>query len=72
MPRVPEPLESQAPQPSEPVSDKLRDTRAGESTRPPLWVYVFATVVGLLLLVVTVLHLTGNSFGGHVPPAGGH
>lgn len=33
----------------------------------PRWVKVFGIIFIVLVLVVVVLHLTGNNFGGHIP-----
>ena len=41
------------------------DDRPATGTRPrtPLWVKVSGIVVAILIALVVVLHLTGNSFG---------
>lgn len=33
--------------------------------RTPRWVQVSAAVAGVVVLVLVVLHLTGNNLGGH-------
>lgn len=38
-----------------------------EPARTPLWVKISGIVVIALVLVLVVLHLTGNSLGGHTP-----
>ena len=35
-----------------------------EDTRTPRWVKVFGVVALILILLIVVLHLTGNSLGG--------
>lgn len=40
------------------------------SDRPPKtprWVYVFGTVIAVLILLFIVLHLAGGGFRGHMP-----
>jgi hypothetical protein len=48
------------------------DQRKGRADQTPRWVYAVGAVVAGLLLLVVVLHLTGNALGGHLPPAGAH
>lgn len=48
------------------------DQRTGRADQTPRWVYVVGAVVAGLLLLVVVLHVTGNALGGHLPPAGPH
>ena len=45
----------------------MTDPTPRHQTGAPRWVKVSAAIVLLVLLVVVVLHLTGNSFGGHTP-----
>ena len=33
----------------------------------PRWVKVFVTLAIVIILIVIVLHLTGNNIGGHIP-----
>ena len=40
----------------------------GSTTSTPRWVYVFGLIAIVLVLLVVILHLTGNSLGG----PGGH
>lgn len=49
-----------------PYSDSNRDT--GDDTRTPRWVKVFGGIVIVMILLIVILHLTGNSLGGHTPP----
>ena len=51
---------SQTPEDSRTGGDRLDP----EIAPAPLWVKVLGVVTGLLLLIVAVLHLTGNSLGG--------
>ncbi len=37
----------------------------GSSTGTPRWVKVFGIIAILLVLLLVILHLTGNSLGGH-------
>jgi hypothetical protein len=37
----------------------------GSPPSTPRWVKVFGIIVIVLLLLFVILHLTGNSFGGH-------
>lgn len=48
------------------------DQRTRRADQTPRWVYVVGGVVAALVLLVVVLHLTGNALGGHLPPAGPH
>ena len=48
------------------------DQRPRRPDQTPRWVYVVGAVVAGLILLVVVLHLTGNAIGGHLPPAGPH
>ncbi|NGY61284.1 hypothetical protein G7043_20370 [Lentzea sp. NEAU-D13] len=45
----------------------MTDPTPRGQTGVPRWVKVSAAIVLLLLLAVVVLHLAGNSFGGHTP-----
>ena len=36
-----------------------------DATGTPRWVYVFGTVVLVLVLLFVILHLTGHGLGGH-------
>jgi hypothetical protein len=47
-----------------------QDGKARPST--PRWVYVSGTIAAVFFLLFVILHLTGNGFGGHMPPTGGH
>ena len=55
----------------------LRRTRSGDTPVPvrrsatptPRWVKVAAGILLLLVLLVVILHLTGNGFGEHLPTA---
>jgi hypothetical protein len=40
----------------------------GSATGTPRWVKGFGIVVIVLVLLFGILHLTGNSPGGHTPP----
>ncbi len=43
----------------------------GSTTSTPRWVKVFGIIAIVLILLVGILHLTGNSLGGpgrHMPP----
>jgi len=33
----------------------------------PRWVKVFGIILLMLVIVVIILHLTGNNLGGHIP-----
>ena len=48
------------------------DHKLATDTRPrtPLWVKVSGIIIAILIALVVVLHLTGNSFGPgmHTPP----
>jgi hypothetical protein len=33
----------------------------------PRWVYIFGLITLVVVVVIVVLHLTGYSFGGHMP-----
>ena len=54
---------------SDPNSDSSDDVRMSpDRASPPStprWVKVFALIFLLLIVLVIILHLTGNSFGGH-------
>lgn len=54
------------------MTDERRDPRDGDDAAPgaPRWVKVLALVALLLVVLLAVLHLTGNSLGGpgsHLP-----
>ena len=49
---------------SEPSSDPGGPADAGQRAGTPRWVKVLGILVVLLVLLVAVLHLTGNSLGG--------
>jgi hypothetical protein len=40
----------------------------GSTYSTPRWVKVFGIIVIILVLLFGILHLTGNSLGGHTPP----
>ncbi|XVV06648.1 hypothetical protein ACQPW3_15170 [Actinosynnema sp. CA-248983] len=42
-------------------------SESDEPTRAPLWVKISGIVVIALVLVLVVMHLSGNSLGGHTP-----
>lgn len=42
----------------------MTDIGRGSPPNTPRWVKVFGLIALLLLLLVVILHLTGNSFGG--------
>ena len=44
------------------------DRRSAPST--PRWVKVLGIIFIVLVLLVVILHLTGNSLGGHTPSGG--
>jgi hypothetical protein len=47
--------------------------RTRQSAAPtPRWVKIFGIVLLALVLLFVLLHLTGTSLGGVIPPAGGH
>jgi hypothetical protein len=52
-------------------SDSNGDTRAKPNQREapgvPRWVKVSGIIVIALVLIVVILHLTGNGFGSHMP-----
>ena len=48
------------------------EQRTGRADQTPRWVYVVGAIVAGLVLLVVVLHPTGNALGGHLPPAGPH
>ena len=39
----------------------------GSPPNTPRWVKVFVIIFIVLILAVVILHLTGNSLGGHIP-----
>jgi hypothetical protein len=39
--------------------------RGGPGPGTPGWVKIFGTIAAAVVVLVIVLHLTGNSFGGH-------
>lgn len=39
----------------------------GRPPSMPRWVKVFGVILLILVLVVVILHLTGNNLGGHIP-----
>lgn len=39
----------------------------GSTPSTPRWVYVFGIIALVLVLLFVILHLTGNSPGGHTP-----
>ena len=49
------------------MSLKPAATNSDNGLRPPTprWVKVFGIVIGLLIVVFVILHLTGNSPGNH-------
>ena len=50
-----------------PVSDPPSYSDSNDDIGILYWVKVFGSIIIILLLLVAVLHLTGNSFGGHTP-----
>jgi hypothetical protein len=40
---------------------------AGGYTGTPRWVYGFAVVAAILIVIFVILHLTGRGFRGHAP-----
>jgi hypothetical protein len=49
---------------TEPSDERRQLPEAGQPAGTPRWVKVLGIVVLLLVLLVAVLHLTGNSMGG--------
>jgi hypothetical protein len=41
------------------------ETNRNSPTTTPRWVKVFGIIVVVLILLFVILHLTGNSLGGH-------
>jgi hypothetical protein len=60
----------------DPTRDHRKGSRhnhgAGGPDPTPYWVYAIGAVVTALILLVVILHLTGNALGGHMGPAGTH
>jgi hypothetical protein len=62
------------------MPDPTRDHQKGSGPDPdargpdqtPRWVYAIGAVITALILLVVILHLTGNALGGHMGPAGTH
>ena len=51
------------------MSSKPAPTDPDSGLRPPTprWVKVFGLLIGVLIVVFVILHLTGNSMGNHGP-----
>lgn len=65
--------EAQVADPShpDPGDDGQVGPRRGSAPGAPRWVKVFGIVAVLLVLLFIILHLTGNSIGGHTMHGGG-
>lgn len=54
------------PQSDSDTGDNAREVPGGDSPpAAPRWVKVFGVVFVVLVLLVVILHLTGNGLGGH-------
>jgi hypothetical protein len=49
---------------TESSSEPQRQPDAGQPAKTPRWVWILGILVLLLVLLIAVLHLTGNSLGG--------
>ena len=49
---------------TEPSSEPQQNLEGGQPTHTPRWVWILGILVLLLVLLIAVLHLTGNSLGG--------
>ena len=47
------------------MPDEPPDPDASDDTGIPRWVYVFGTILVVLVLLFVILHLTGGGLGGH-------
>jgi hypothetical protein len=49
------------------MTNQSSDRNEGRKPNPgtPIWVKIFAYVAVALVIVIIILHVTGNSFGGH-------
>jgi hypothetical protein len=46
------------------------ETGMSQNRATPRWVKIFLAVIIALILLVVILHLTGNDFGGHMKHLG--